>query len=86
MEDWVPRQNKTAQMSVSEVRALPVMIPVVEAGRAFGLTRDGVYHLLKHGEFPCRTVQVGRAKKVPRAELLRVLGMAEEIEPGVKAG
>jgi hypothetical protein len=64
--------------TVEQLKLLPVTVPVVEAGRAFGLSRDGTYDLLGRGEFPCRTIRVGRATKVPRAELLRVLGISEE--------
>lgn len=64
-------------MSRKELLALGVTVPVVEAGRAFGLSRDGVYYLLKRDEFPCRTIRVGRTTKVPRAEIFRVLGISD---------
>lgn len=62
-------------MTVEELLRLPVTVPVVEAGRAFGLSRDGVYDLLRRDEFPCRVLRAGRARVVARAELLRVLGV-----------
>jgi hypothetical protein len=58
-----------------ELLALPVTVDVVTAGRAFGISRDGTYDLLRRGEFPVRTVKVGRSHRVPRAELFRVLGI-----------
>lgn len=64
-------------MTVAEIRALPAAVPVVEAGRAFGLSRDGTYDLIRRGVFPCRTIRVGRQTKVPRADLLRVLGIED---------
>jgi hypothetical protein len=64
-------------MTIAELLALPVSVPIVTAGRAFGLSRDGVYDLRKRDAFPCRTIKVGRATVVPRAELLRVLGISE---------
>lgn len=65
-------------MTAEELRSLPVTIPIVVAGRAFGLSRDGVYDLRRRGAFPCRTITVGRATVVARAELLRVLGVNDD--------
>ena len=64
-------------LTQEELLALPVTIDVVTAGRAFGISRDGTYDLLRRGEFPVRTVKVGRLRRVPRAELLRVLGVKD---------
>ncbi len=63
------------QLSYEEVLALPVTVDVVMAARALGLSRDGAYELLRRDEFPVRTIKVGRLRRVPRAELLRVLGI-----------
>ena len=60
-----------------ELLALPVTVDVVTAGRAFGISRDGTYDLLRRDEFPVRTVKVGRARRVPRAGLFRVLGVED---------
>ena len=68
-------------LTQEELLALPVTIDVVTAGRAFGISRDGTYDLLRRGEFPVRTVKVGRLRRVPRAELLRVLGVKDPIVP-----
>ena len=65
------------QLSQEELLALPVTVDVVTAGRAFGICRDAAYDLLRRGEFPCRTIKVGRLRRVPRAELLRVLGVED---------
>lgn len=72
-----PKRDNT--MTLEELLSLPVSVPVVDAGRAFGLSRDGVYDLLRRNEFPCRTIKVGRTTRVPRAELLRVLGVIDDI-------
>ncbi len=63
------------QLSYEQVLALPVTVDVVTAAHALGLSRDGAYDLLRRGEFPVRTIKVGRLRRVPRAELLRVLGI-----------
>lgn len=65
-------------MTTTELLALPVTIDLVTAGRAFGIGRSGSYDLAARGEFPCRIVRVGRALRVPRAELLRVLGVGDD--------
>lgn len=68
-------------LTQEELLALPVTIDVVTAGRAFGVSRDGTYDLLRRGEFPVRTVKVGRSRRVPRAELFRVLGIIDPSLP-----
>ncbi len=68
-------------LTQQELLALPVTVDVVTAGRAFGISRDGTYDLLRRDEFPVRTIRVGRSRRVPRAELFRVLGIAEADGP-----
>lgn len=84
----IVRQAIDRTMSRDELLTLPVSVPLTDAGRAFGLSRDGAYYLLKRGEFPCRTIRVGRTTKVPRAELFRVLGITdgEPVEAVVGGG
>ena len=43
--------------------------------------RPSAYDLLRRGEFPCRTIKVGRLRRVPRAELLPVLGFEDTTSP-----
>jgi len=64
-------------LTQEELLALPVTVDVVTAGRAFGISPDGSNDLLRRGEFPVRTVKVGRLRRVPRAELFRVLGVTD---------
>lgn len=63
-----------AGMSRTELLALPVAVDLVTAGRALGLGRTKAHELARRGEFPCRVLRVGRAYRVPRAELLATLG------------
>lgn len=65
-------------MTTRQLMELPVNVPVIATGAAIGLSRNGIYQLLREGRFPIRTVKVGRQTFVPKAELLRFLGMAEE--------
>jgi hypothetical protein len=71
----MPGFPKGPTMTHEELLKLPVTVPVLEAGRAFDLSPDGVYDLIRRDAFPCRVIRVGRTYRVPRAELLRVLGI-----------
>lgn len=62
-------------LTVAEVMALPAVVDIVVAGRAFGLGRTTAYALARRGQFPCRVVRVGSAYRVPTAELRRELGL-----------
>lgn len=62
-------------LTVAEVMALPAVVDIVVAGRAFGLGRTTAYMLARRGEFPCRVVRVGSAYRVPTADLWRELGL-----------
>ena len=66
------------QMTPDEVRALPASVPLVTAGRAFGMGRSGTFDAYHRGDFPCRVIRVGARKLVvPRAEILRALGIED---------
>jgi hypothetical protein len=62
-------------MSIDELLALPVSVPLAVAARAFGLGRNKAYELAKHDQFPCRVIKVGERYRVPRSALLEVLGV-----------
>jgi hypothetical protein len=62
-------------MTAAELCALPVTVPLVTAGRAFGLCREQSYDLYHSGSFPVPVIKVGTRYKVSRTELLRVLGI-----------
>lgn len=60
----------------AEVLALPASVPIVTAGRAFGMGRSGTFDAYHAGTFPCPVIKVGaRRLVVPRAEILRALGI-----------
>ncbi len=65
-------------LSNADVLALPVTVDVVTAGRCFGISRDHSYDLVAAGDFPCPVLRVGRRWVVPRAGLLRALGIEDE--------
>jgi excisionase family DNA binding protein len=65
-------------MSRAELLALPVTVDIGTAARALGLGRSTGYELARRGEFPCRILRLGSSYRVPTAELLRVLGIAQD--------
>jgi predicted DNA-binding transcriptional regulator AlpA len=75
VKGMVMRASRT--LTVRELIGLPVSVDLITAGKAFGLSRAGSYELHARGEFPCQTLRVGRFIRVARAELLRVLGVAD---------
>jgi hypothetical protein len=62
-------------MTHAELLALPAAVPLVMAGRAFGFGRTKSHELARTNQFPCRVLHVGERYVVPRADLLRVLGI-----------
>ncbi|MFI9202515.1 helix-turn-helix domain-containing protein [Streptomyces sp. NPDC053048] len=47
------------------------------AARAFDVSVNTAYKLVKSGEFPCETIRVGRQHRVPTAAVMRALGIEE---------
>jgi hypothetical protein len=66
-----------------DLHALPPTLDVETAGRILGIGRALAYRLVQRGEFPCRVIRAGKRYLVPRADLLRVLGITDhEAPPG----
>lgn len=74
----VPEQNR---MSMDELRALPVVVDLVTAGRAHGLGRDISYQLARTDEFPCPVRRRGRYLRVLKADLMTSLGLDMDGRP-----
>lgn len=72
------KPHRNEGMSRAELLALPVTVDVGTAARALGLGRSTGYELARRGEFPCRILRLGSSYRVPTAELLRVLGVAQD--------
>lgn len=72
-------------MTRAELLALPVVVPLLDAGRAFGLGRDATYDLARRGELPFQVLALGRRKVVTRAALLDALGLHDDSAPTVAA-
>lgn len=74
--------SPTATMTAAEVRALPLTVDVVTAGRALGLSRDSSYRHARLGQFPVPILRAGRTYRVTRSALLAVLGLTDESPHG----
>lgn len=64
-------------MTPDELLALPVVVDLQTAGRAWGLSRSRVYDAHAAGRLPFPVVAVSGRLKVTRAALLRSLDMEE---------
>jgi hypothetical protein len=63
------------EMTLDELRALPISVDLVTAGRAFGLGRTLSHELARAGRFPCRVLRVGARYRVPRSAIFESLGI-----------
>lgn len=62
--------------TIDDVRRWPPTVSLwPDAAGALGLSRTTTYDLVRRGEFPVRTLRLGRLLRVPTAELLAVLGI-----------
>jgi hypothetical protein len=75
----MPRTTESA-MTLDELLNLPVSTDLVTAGRAFGIGRTTSHELARRGEFPCRVLRCGNSYRVPRADLLRALGVESDTQ------
>jgi predicted DNA-binding transcriptional regulator AlpA len=62
-------------LTTNEVLALPASIRLESACQALGISLATGYRLVKANAFPCPVVKAGRAIRVPKTGLLRVLGL-----------
>ncbi|WP_078870876.1 helix-turn-helix domain-containing protein [Streptomyces caatingaensis] len=74
-----------AQYSPTHIRATWSGTGSVEdASKALGFSRAKGYDLVRHGEFPCRVIRIGRKTRVVTASLLRVLDSGEPEYSGAR--
>lgn len=76
-----PHIAEEKRLSEEELRALPVVVDLVTAGRAFGLGRTISYELMRRDEFPCPVHRLGRYYRVLKAELVTSLGLGMDGRP-----
>lgn len=61
--------------TTDEVLALPASVQLEAACKALGISVATGYRLVKVGSFPCPVLKAGRAIRVPKTGLMRVLGL-----------
>jgi excisionase family DNA binding protein len=71
-------------MTLAELRQLPTVLTVEEAGRLLNLGRSAAYDAVKRGELP--VLRFGRRLVVPTARVLAMLGLDPERDKGAPAG
>jgi hypothetical protein len=74
--------NERTQMSQAELQALPAVVDLTTAGRAFGIGRTKAFELARAGEFPVKVIQVGRKLRVSKAVILEALGVTPAAPTG----
>jgi predicted DNA-binding transcriptional regulator AlpA len=72
-----------AAMTTAEVLDLPPSVDLETACRAFRISPATGYRLVKSNDFPCPVVRLGRAIRVPKTGLLRVLGLDAADRPSL---
>lgn len=60
-------------LTTEEILELPPAVPLVKAGRAFGMGRTKAYELARGGKFPCRVLPLGPKFVVAKADILAAL-------------
>lgn len=67
-------------MNRDELLALPAAIDLPTAGRALGIGRNKAFELARRGEFPVRVLRLGNSYRVPTAEVLKTLGLGDQVQ------
>lgn len=68
-------ENKQTQLSTAELLELPPSMGIELACKALGISKATGYRLIAANAFPCPVVKLGRAIRIPKPGLLRVLGL-----------
>jgi hypothetical protein len=69
------RSGSAPGLSIEELLALPAVVDLTTAGRAWRMGHSKAAELARAGEFPCPVLRLGRYWKVRKVELLRSLGV-----------
>ncbi|ONK13074.1 integrase [Streptomyces sp. MP131-18] len=78
MTDHGAEETEIPGMTLEELLALPVSVPLDDANRALSLRRSTGYALARSGRYPVPVLRAGRTYRVARAALLRVLGISPD--------
>ncbi len=75
MKTHVSRSYNRPANAEAILAAAGTTMSVPEAAACLGITESTGYLLVKAGEFPVRTLKLGRQWRVPTAEVRRALGL-----------
>jgi len=65
----------TGPMTVEDIKAYGLTMPLDAASRAVGIGRGKGQQLARQGNFPCRVLLIGERRRVSTADLLAALGV-----------
>ena len=63
-------------LTPEQVLSLPAMPPVKVAFAALHISEGTGYQLVRQGQFPIEVIELGRAKRVRKVDLLAFLGLS----------
>ncbi|EFC82856.1 hypothetical protein [Parafrankia sp. EUN1f] len=66
-------------LTLDEIRALPPVIDLPTAARAFKIGRTLAYSLARTGDFPCPVQRYGRLYRVLTVDVREALGLTDDI-------
>lgn len=69
------RTAQAAGMSIEDLLALPAVVDLATAGKAWRMGHSKAAELAREENFPCPVLRVGRYWKVRKVELLHSLGL-----------
>lgn len=73
-----PSSRDGRGLTGEELLALPAVIDLDTANKALMIGRSTGYGLARQGDYPVRVLRLGNAYRVPTAELLKLLGLADD--------
>ncbi|MFF5919565.1 helix-turn-helix transcriptional regulator [Streptomyces flavochromogenes] len=65
--------KKLVQPTLADVRKWPATVSVPQAAAAIGCSKSHLYELVRRGESPVKTIQLGNRHVVITADLVRLL-------------
>lgn len=70
--------ERSSGPTLDEIRTWPATVTVPVAGRAWGLSRNQSYDLVRRGEFPATVNRVGGRYRVVTESIIRALSSEPE--------
>ena len=62
-------------MTLAELEALPLVMPVLRASKVLGIGKNQTYDLIKRGAYPVRVLEINGRFRVSKCDLLAYLGV-----------